>query len=77
MYHLPIIQFIAEDRIREMHRIAQDNRDARVARQRSARLREAGAGGAPGAGGATGAAGEARTPVALRLLPARIRPRVA
>jgi hypothetical protein len=63
MYHLPIIQTIAEDRIREMHQIAQDNRDARLARQRSASLRRA--------------AGQARTHAALRLLPARIRPRLA
>jgi hypothetical protein len=62
MYHLPIIQTIAEDRIREMHQIAQDNRDARLARQRSASLRRASG---------------SRTPAALRLLPARIRPRLA
>jgi hypothetical protein len=60
MYQLPIIATIAEDRVRELHQIAEANRDARLARQHSARLRER---------------GQARTPAALRLLPARIRPR--
>lgn len=62
MNHLPIIQTIAEDRIRELHQIAEANREVRLARQRTARLRPA---------------GEARTPAALRLLPLKIRPRVA
>lgn len=62
MYNLPIIATIAEDRAREMRQIADQNRAARLARQRNARLRQS---------------REARTPVALRLLPARIRPHFA
>jgi hypothetical protein len=62
MYHLPIIATIAEDRVRELHQIAQETSNARRARQRRAALRQC---------------GEARTPLALRLLPARIRPGLA
>lgn len=61
MYHPLIIQMIAEDRISESHRIADRKREARQARQRSSALRRD---------------GEARTPAALRLLPASLRPRL-
>ena len=60
--YLPIIQTIAEERIRELHQIASNDRDVRLARQRTARLRRA---------------GQARIPAALRLLPSKIRPRLA
>jgi len=60
--YLPIIQTIAEDRVRELQQAAQESRDARLARQRSARLRHG---------------GEAPAPAVLRLVPARIRPHFA
>ena len=60
--YLPIIQTIAEDRVREMRETAQRDRDVRLARQQSKRFRARSA--------------EARTPAALRLVPARIRPRL-
>jgi len=59
---LPIIATIAEDRVREMRESAQRDRDVRLARQRTKTLRAQRV--------------AARTPAALRLVPARIRPRL-
>jgi len=61
MNYLPIIATIAEDRVREMRERAQRDRDIRLARQHSKRLRAHNA--------------ETHAPAVLRLVPARIRPR--
>jgi hypothetical protein len=60
MYHPSIIQIIAEDHLRELHRKAEHDRDARLARQRGRRLPRG---------------TETRAPIALRVLPPSIRPR--
>lgn len=60
MYHPTIIQNIAEDQLRELHRKAAHDRDIRLARQRgSGQRRTAGV----------------RAPAVLRVLPASFRPR--
>jgi hypothetical protein len=59
MYPL-FIQTIAEDRVKEMHEQATRDRQVRLARQRSSKLRRT---------------ETARIPIALRVLPQSIRPR--